>query len=363
MSNGKLWMFTGVPGAGKTALLVDALIEHAKDRPIYVANTWDIAPKSTGLKGLTLAHTVIDGDRWHELVPDGAVFVCDEAQKVWRPRGPSQKPPPSVEALETHRHRGIDILITTQRPALLDANVRGLAGRHVHVRDTGWLGRWLYEWPECSDSLAWKTCAVKRKVKLPKRVFEVYKSAEVHTEKIKGFRPPALVAYCIFAAVVVLGALVWRSVGSKGSAVPVPAAASAPGSGGLMVRHGSGVAPGPITAASLRASFQPRLTNAPETAPAYDELRQVVRMRRVVGGFCRDGLGCRCFDQDGLDPGLSQVQCFKWVKSPPFDPYRIPVAAQSDDRERFGVGPRGGIGGAAPDAKPSSSLTRASGGL
>lgn len=338
MSNGKLLMFTGVPGAGKTALLVDSLLEHAQDRPIYVANTWDIAPKSTGLKDLKLPHTVIEGDKWHEVVPDGAVLVVDEAQKVWRPRGPSQKPPPSVEALETHRHRGIDIFVTTQRPALLDSNVRGLAGRHVHVRDTGWLGRWVYEWPECSDNLAWKTCSVKRKLKLPKRAFAMYKSAEVHTEKIRGMRPPALVALGLFAAVVVLGLLVWRSTSSNGAgAVPAPAVASAPAGQGLMVKHGGNGQPEAITAASLRASFQPRLTNAPETAPAYDELRQVVRMRRVVGGFCRDGVGCRCFDQDGLDPGLTQLQCFKWVKSPPFDPYRIPVAPQSEARERFGV--------------------------
>lgn len=348
-------LLTGAPGAGKTAHLVELLLGLVEEgRPLYVH----------GLNGLTIPHQPIDPMRWHDDLPDGAVFVIDEVQSVWRPRGPSQQPPAAVQALETHRHRGIDVFLTTQRPSLLDSNVRGLVGRHLHIRDTGWLGRWMYEWPECSESLAWKTCPIKRRYKLPAKAFDHYKSASLHTKPIRGRSPWALVAGGLVASVVVLAGLMWRSMGGTSTeAVSAPAAASAPLGQGLMVKRGPNGPQEPITAASLRASFQPRLTNAPETAPAYDELRQVVRMRRVVGGFCRDGVGCRCFDQDGLDPGLTQLQCFKWVKSPPFDPYRVPVAAQADDRERFGVGPRGGIGGVAPDAKPSSSLTRVSGGL
>ena len=124
-------LLTGAPGAGKTALLVEWLRTLYTDRPIYVH----------GLNGLTLDHFEVDGNQWHTELPDGAIVVIAEVQQVWRPRGPGHAPPASVQALETHRHRGIDIFLTTQKPNLLASNVRGLVGRHVHIRDTGWLGR------------------------------------------------------------------------------------------------------------------------------------------------------------------------------------------------------------------------------
>lgn len=316
-------LLTGVPGSGKTAYLVDTLIDIAKDRPIY----------ASGLDGLKIPHTPIDPERWHLDLPDGAVMVVDEVQKVWRPRGPSQAPSQAVKELEEHRHRGVDIYLTTQRPNLCDANVRGLVGRHVHFRDTGWLGRHMYEWPECSENLAWKTCHTKRKYKLPKRAFEFYKSASVHTKPVRGRSPLIWLCIVLLICVSIFGALLYRSLSrSDAPAVPPPSPAASAPVGGLLA--GGQRAPGQagITAASLRAAMQPRLTNVPETAPRFDEIRKVQRMQRVIGGYCRDGEGCRCFDQDGLNPGLTQKQCYEWIKSPPFDVYRTDGADAVADR-------------------------------
>lgn len=195
-------LLTGAPGAGKTAQLVEWLRTLYADRPLYVH----------GLNGLTLEHFPVDGNQWHTELPDGAILVIDEVQQVWRPRGPGHAPPASVQALETHRHRGIDVFLTTQKPNLLDANVRGLVGRHVHIRDTGWLGRWLYEWPECSENLAWKTCAIKRRFKLPKAAFGLYKSASTHSSaaKTKSFMP--LITAGLVLAALLLVWLVYRVI-------------------------------------------------------------------------------------------------------------------------------------------------------
>lgn len=195
-------LITGAPGAGKTALLVEWLRTLYKDRPLYVH----------GLNGLTLDHIPVDASKWHEELPDGSILVIDEVQQVWRPRGPGHAPSASVQALETHRHRGIDIFLTTQKPNLVDANVRGLVGRHVHIRDTGWLGRWMYEWPECSENLAWKTCSVKRRYKLPSKAFGLYKSASQHTNpaKIKSMMP--LITVGLVALSLVLVWLVYRVI-------------------------------------------------------------------------------------------------------------------------------------------------------
>lgn len=329
-------LLTGAPGTGKTAHLVELLM-GIQDRPLYVH----------GLNGLTLEHQPVDPLRWHDELPDGAVLVIDEVQSVWRPRGPSVAAPKSVTELETHRHRGIDVFLTTQRPSLLDSNVRGLVGRHIHLRDTGWLGRWQYEWPECSENLAWKTCAIKRKYKLPTKAFALYKSASVHMKPVRGRSPWLWLACVLGLSLIVLAFLLWRSFGA---AAPSPIAPAAPASApvatpAFYVDSKKGA---PITAETIRASFVPRLAAAPETAPAYDELRQVKRMRRVIGGYCRSGDTCRCFDQDGLDPGLTQLQCYHWVKNPPFDPYY----ASPQDQDRF----EGRLNAATDAARPNRSL-------
>ena len=86
-------LITGAPGAGKTALMVELLRTIYKDRPVYACN----------VEGLTLPHFQLDDlSKWPEVVPDGSLVVCDEVQRFWRPRGPGQKVPADVSALETH---------------------------------------------------------------------------------------------------------------------------------------------------------------------------------------------------------------------------------------------------------------------
>jgi zona occludens toxin (predicted ATPase) len=233
-------LLTGAPGAGKTALLVEWLRTIYADRPIYVH----------GLNGLLLPHQPVDANRWHLDVPDGALVVIDEVQQVWRPRGPGHAPAESVKELETHRHRGIDFVITTQKPNLVDANVRGLVGRHVHLRDTGWLGRHMYEWPECSENLAWKTCVVKRKYKLPSKAFALYKSASQHSAKVHTRSMLPLIVGGLLLASMVLVFMVYRTISSKtdkpagpaGTASALPAQAEREG-GGAGAHRAHGAAP------------------------------------------------------------------------------------------------------------------------
>lgn len=304
-------LITGAPGAGKTAALVDLLRGLSQTRPLFVQ----------GLNGLKLPHTELDATRWHEVLPDGAVLVIDEVQQVWRPRGPSVKPGPDIQALETHRHRGIDIFLTTQHPKLLDANVRALVGRHVHIRNTGWLGRWWYEWPECSDNLAWKSCPIKRRYKLPARAFDLYKSASEHTSAPRFGSPMLWITVALLALFVGLVAMVYRTISSKFSD-PVTAPAEVPrvqADQGVRVERAA--VPAHLTPAGMVAERLPRLSAEPESAPRYDHLRQVVVMPRVVGGYCV-GDRCRCYTQQRTDPGISDAECRAWLESPPFDAFR-----------------------------------------
>lgn len=317
-------LFTGAPGAGKTAALVDFLSKLPGDRPIY----------SDGLEGLKLPHTPCDANNWHTELPDGAILVVDEAQRKWRPAGSGAKVTDDIAAMETHRHRGIDIFLTTQAPALINSNVRNLVGRHVHIRDVGIMGRWWYEWPETNTAMAWKTCVNRRKYKLPKKAFDLYTSSSLHIAPVRGIPPKLYLAIGAFVALLVLGFMVYQRI-QKTQAPQLPAPSQSHSS------NTSG-APMPTAAASPRAfdpergpiddrvAWIPRISNRPESAPAFDHLRVVVNMPKVVGGWCQ-GETCRCINQQGTDSGLSDRDCAAWLKNPPFDPYTRPSVDKAQD--------------------------------
>lgn len=319
-----LTLFTGAPGAGKTAALVDYISKLPGDRPIF----------SDGLNGLTLPHTPVDANNWHKELPDGAILVIDEVQRVWRPRGSAAKVPESVAALETHRHHGIDVFMTTQAPALLDSNVRNLVGRHVHIRDTGILGRWWYEWPETSVGMNWKTCVNKRRYKLPKKAFSLYKSSSLHTVPERTIPTSLYIGIGALLALTVLvymayGVITRAQNGGKPAASPIPAAAPAQHQVGVM-QVGFDRGNGPI---DDRVDFIPRVSSKPESAPAYDALRKIAVMPRVVGGYCQGDDYCFCMTQQGTDSGMSTHECRQLLKNPPFNPYESALPKTQDSQQ------------------------------
>jgi len=327
-------LFTGSPGAGKTASLVDFLSKLPGDRPLFV----------DGLNGLTLPHTVCDANNWHNELPDGAILVIDEVQRVWRPRGAGTKVPESVAQLETHRHRGIDVFVTTQAPRLLDFNVRGLVGRHVHIRDTGILGRYWYEWPESNDSMQWKTCINKKRISLPKKAFSLYKSASLHTVPVRGV-PRALifgiVAFLLFAALAYgVYNIIQRTQNGGKPPLSDPKSSQvktdSSKNDGQSLQQTDGL--GPI---DDRVAFIPRVSSKPESAPAYDALRVVAVMPVVTGAACM-GAKCKCYTGQGTDAGLSDGECRTWLQNRPFNPYLAPAA------------PVGALAGVPPPSAPVS---------
>lgn len=303
-------VFTGSPGAGKTASLVDFLSKLSDGRPLYV----------DGLNGFALPHEVVDASDWHNSVPDGSILVVDEVQRVWRPRAAGSKVSEAVQALETHRHRGIDVYLTTQAPALLDSNVRALVGRHVHIRDTGVLGRWWYEWPEINTSMTWRTCVNKRKFSLPKSAFSLYKSASLHIKPVRGV-PRALyfAAVALFLFVAIAG-YAYFTLRAKSVSPALPSSSNSQIATTTVLSSSSNFQTTQNRPIDDRVDFVPRVSFRPESAPAYDHLRVVSVMPVVVGGWCQ-GSTCRCITQQGTSSGLSDRECAAWVASTPFDYY------------------------------------------
>lgn len=249
-----IYLITGLPGAGKTLyclsqvipkivapggrrLIVggvsDLLIEHEPmtvplwDPEAAVQRLDDRAPSEPPLDVETRA------DTWWQWCRPGDLIVIDEAQRLFRPMASGRRLPGHIAKLETHRHYGIDLVLITQHPQLLHANVRALIGSHQDVRRLfGTHNTVVYTWDHCTNPDR-RASAQKAIVRHDKSVFKLYKSAEVHHKpKVK---IPAVIL--LFPLVLVAAAfLIWRAVQAVAPAAPpVPSipvlvsSASAPG--------------------------------------------------------------------------------------------------------------------------------------
>lgn len=179
-------LVTGVPGSGKTLWAVWNLRREMKSGRRLLVN---------GIRDLALDHELLSDDdvkRWHEIVQPNDILVVDEVQRIWPPVAQGTKATVDIEKLHVHRHFGVDIYVITQHPNRMNKTVRDLVGRHVHVRRLLGLKRaMVYEWDSVHNPSAGFRDAVKHMWGYPKKAFELYTSAELHT-KPKGVVPKAL---------------------------------------------------------------------------------------------------------------------------------------------------------------------------
>jgi zona occludens toxin len=327
-------LITGTPGAGKTLYAISKLLRSLVGSSVKAADGSSVPVQLfTNINGLLIDHVLIDGGSdgglsgWHKWVKPGAVICFDEVQREWSPRPNGSKVPDYISALETHRHMGVDFIILTQHPMLLDQNVRALVGRHIHLRRLGGSPLAIaYEWDHCSRSLLFSKSLAKAPFKYDKSVFKLYKSAELHTKPKTSI--PSLVyvvGAAVFAAAFAIPMAMDR-ISSKSVAAPSVGSPSVSSfSGGVGDRSGvRGARGGGYDA----AAFVPVIASVPLSAPAYDALRVVVSMPTVVGGVCKsqDPASCVCYTHQGT-AALTGAACREIVDATPFDPYRSLVTA------------------------------------
>lgn len=170
-------LITGLPGSGKTLYAVRELFKNAESE--------DIRPAYADIEGLDtnrLRCWSLDSPfEWFNL-PDGAIIVMDECQRVFPPRSNGSAVPEHVRRLETHRHHGQDIYLITQSPKLIDYHVRSLVGRHVHIsRPYGTKRPRVYNYEGINQDPEPDRPAMKDKQTLDPALFDFYKSATEHT--------------------------------------------------------------------------------------------------------------------------------------------------------------------------------------
>lgn len=281
-------IITGTPGSGKTLYTVDKLLRPlvGSQVPQEVDGVTVIHERTiyTNINGLMLDHELIDGSdngglrNWHEWSKPGSVIVFDEVQKIWPPRPNGSKVPEDIMALETHRHMGVDFILITQGPMLIDRNLHMLCGRHLHVRRVANMPfATVYEWDAMSRSLNFKASVNRIKYWYTKAAYKLYKSSSLHTKQPR--RMPAVLWGIVFA----FGLLAWKGpvVYASLTGKPAIAAESAP------------------AATVADASLSP----APAAVPAKDA--------PPLSGCIKTAMRCSCFLTDGtqieMEPGYCQA--------------------------------------------------------
>lgn len=331
-------LITGGPGTGKTAWVLAELLKLRKAEPekeLYIHGVRNLrglpheqiycrSQLCDICRSKDIPQDAKFVEDWPEWKVPGSLIVVDEVQRIWRPRAGSSNIPESVSGLETHRHYGLDFWLISQGPHLFDAFIRLLVGKHIHLL-ARWNGRSQYEWPECQQNIQSRSDAVVRPYSLPKHVYKMYDSAEVHTKQNK--RMP-LSIYAMVAASIVALILIFRaysSISSKIEGKPAQASAGSP-SGSSLQQNNSGqsgqgvVAPVPSLPVPF-PDFKPRLPGVPESAPAYAGLIQVTTAP-LLAGCIKTKTECKCYTDQATPYPVSETYCTEVIAGHRFNPYK-----------------------------------------
>ncbi|MEC8566677.1 MAG: zonular occludens toxin domain-containing protein [Pseudomonadota bacterium] len=139
-------------------------------------------------------------DDWRE-TPDGSILFYDEIQKrdIYAGSSSSVSKSEIIKGLETHRHTGHDIFFITQFPTLLHLHVRALVGQHYHLH-RGWgmpsatVYMWAYTVVDPNQKSKKNIAEQEFRFNYPKSIYKYYKSATVHTHKIRIPRKMIMIA-------------------------------------------------------------------------------------------------------------------------------------------------------------------------
>lgn len=328
-----IYLHTGLPGAGKTLCTLSEVKARSEkeNRSVYFFNITDLKLPWIELK---------DGKEW-DTVPDGSIIVIDEAQVSFRPRHTGSSVPPYIAAFETHRHRGLDVYLITQHPKLIDANIRRLVGNHVHfVRAFGAKAVVRHEWGEVQEDPQARGDSTSKLVPYPKDAFDYYKSAEIHTHKV---RIPARL-WLLAGIPVLIAALAWFAVSNLSNLSKGTPDELQPKQSPALVSTQQPTAKHAKTTAQWLEERVPRVPSLAYTAPVYDEVTKPVTAPYPAACVSM-GPRCSCYTQQGTYLDVPKAFCLGVVERGFFVDWDTGKASQK--------APGYGGGDLSPHARPS----------
>lgn len=317
-----IYLVTGTPGAGKTLYAVSTLIQSLASQSVTLNDgaTRQRRLVVDGIPGLLLPHELMapgveggdgvlspgEGDglwNWFDWCVPGDVIVVDEVQRWWRPRGMGTKPPKMIQALETHRHKGVDFVLITQNPMLIDQNVRRLVGRHQHIRRLfGWSRAAVYEWDGCSMDVHRTASATMSYFGYPKSAYSLYKSSELHVKQ--KHKVPAWLALPVLAVVagIVVAPTAFSTMrgamSGKGIAQSTPSASSGASPPPLSPSSSPGVSIPP--ASSVAEAVDPPASSSSDSRPSDVDFS---------GCVYSSSRGCSCYSTSGKRVPVDDDMC------------------------------------------------------
>ncbi|RYE81473.1 MAG: Zonular occludens toxin [Oxalobacteraceae bacterium] len=302
-------LVTGLPGHAKTLYTLDRWRPEAEKalRPVFY----------NGIKGLNIpGWQEWEVDKWEDL-PAGALFIVDEAQFRFPVTGRGQTPM-WVQRLATHRHLGLDFVVITQDPMLLDSFVRKLVDRHFHVvRKFGLKAATIYESVNgACDNVskpAGRKNLIRHQYRHNKEVYTWYQSAELHT--VKARLPARFWLMC--AMPFFFGLACWVAYNKLRPRTEAEQAAQTAGA----VSPGSSARPLPLgdssssvasrvtmTAAEYVQAYTPRLEGLAHTAPIYDGVTSP-QQAPYPAACIASAKRCQCYTQQGTRLDMRDKMC------------------------------------------------------
>ncbi|MFD2297332.1 zonular occludens toxin domain-containing protein [Paracidovorax citrulli] len=304
-------IITGTPGAGKTLLAIEKLLLPLVGATIKVPDGDGgerEVPRTiyTNITSLLIEHELVEtggewiatgnewqfkgneasARNWHQWAKPGSVIVIDEFQKMWPPRANGSKVPPDVQALDTHRHMGVDFVLITQSVMNTDRHTHALGGRHLHVRRVANMKMAVvYEWDHVSRSLQYSKAITKSPWRYSGKVMKLYRSAEVHTKQPR--KLPGLVWFVLIglAAVAYFAPTTIQRINDRvsGKSSTAEVSGKAPASSPLAAASAPAAASSSSVVAQAGAAAVPA---APASAP-------------VFAGCVASKTRCACYDTAG----------------------------------------------------------------
>lgn len=341
-----IYLVTGTPGTGKTAMVVDMILNNVDglfkmtiedgtvvDRPLYFCHIDGLDAKK--FKAHELSEEEIQSVPLDQIMPQGGVLIVDEADYTYPVRPPSQAVPPYIKNLKELRHHGFTLILMVQHPTMIDRYIRQLVGKHIHLERKA-IGTKRYEFFRCEESLnaAAFTSVVGTQYRPPKEAFKYYKSASQHIKFKKKLHPvfimiPIGIVFMFYLGVPLFSK--WFGLSDNQSQKQKSEQQHAK----IEQQDVLNVVQPPTllqqskfqeAAASVpefsEAYYRPRVEGMPETAPIYDGIRSVNRIESVAA--CIKGRkGCDCYTDLGTRVLIKPETCRDWAENGlPFNPYR-----------------------------------------
>jgi len=323
-------IITGTPGAGKTLYAIQEILKKLLGTTVTKTHddgSTEEIPRViySNINGLAIEHELIDGSdkgglkNWHEWAKPGSVIVFDEVQKEWKPRPNGSAVPAYIEALETHRHMGVDFILITQGVNLTDRNMVSLVGQHIHVRRLGGTRTCIvYEWDHASRSLMYSKSIAKKLWRYNKSVFKLYKSAELHTKQSR--KLPGIIWFLAAALAVAVWKLptfigIFDADKHKANAQQVAEAPNTPQQlqSAMQPQQQPTQMQQPKTRQEYVDSYEPRIPGIVHTAPVYDNLT-VPQAVPKPAACIKMAERCDCYTQRGTPYKTSKRNCETYVK-------------------------------------------------